>query len=337
VYGLSARGLALDTGLPKGEEFPVFREFWLVKPDPDAKHITAFALLDSKSVAGAYRFVITPGEATQIDVTAHLHFRNDIEKLGVAPLTSMFYHGKTTQHFVDDFRPEIHDSEGLLIAAGNGEQIWRPLKNPQRLAFSYFQVENPRGFGLVQRERHFGRYLDLEAKYQRRPSAWITPVGIWGKGTVELVEIPTEGEVDDNIVAFWVPAKPIKAGSSHTFEYTLEFADDPGLDSLLGRVVHTGIGPGKDRESGQRLFVIDFAGGELGLLPDSTSLTAEVSSSVGALGPSVVERNPFIDGYRVFFQFSPGDEELAELRCVLRAGDSAVSETWTFQWAKEKR
>jgi glucans biosynthesis protein len=337
VYGLSARGLALDTGLPKGEEFPVFREFWLVKPGPDAKHITVFALLDSKSVAGAYRFVITPGEATQIDVTAHLHFRNDIEKLGVAPLTSMFYHGKTTQHFVDDFRPEIHDSEGLLIAAGNGEQIWRPLKNPQRLAFSYFQVENPRGFGLVQRERHFGRYLDLEAKYQRRPSAWVTPVGIWGKGTVELVEIPTEGEVDDNIAAFWVPAKPIKAGSSHTFEYTLEFADDPGLDSLLGRVVHTGIGPGKDRESGQRLFVIDFAGGELGLLPDSMLLTADVSSSVGALGPAVVERNPFFDGYRVFFQFSPGDEELAELRCVLRAGDSAVSETWTFQWAKEKR
>lgn len=335
VYGLSARGLALDTALPRGEEFPVFREFWLVKPGVSAKHITVYALLDSKSVAGAYRFVITPGETTEIAVTANLYFRNDIEKLGIAPLTSMFYHGKTTQHFVDDFRPEVHDSDGLLIAAGNGEQIWRPLKNPQRLAFSYFQVENPSGFGLVQRERHFGRYLDLEAKYQRRPSAWVTPVGLWGKGNVELVEIPTEGEVDDNIVAFWVPAKPIKAGSEHTFDYMLAFEDDPGLDSLLGRVVHTGIGPGTDREAGQRLIVIDFAGGELGLLPDSVQLTADVSSSVGAVGPAVVERNPFIEGYRVFFEFSPGDEELAELRCILRSGDIAVSETWTYQWAKE--
>jgi len=336
VYGLSARGLAVDTGLPKGEEFPVFREFWLVKPAAAAKQITVFALLDSPSVAGAYRFVIRPGAATEIAVTAQLHFRNDVEKLGVAPLTSMFYHGKTTQHYVDDFRPEVHDSDGLLIAAGNGEQIWRPLNNPQRLAFSNFQVQDPRGFGLVQRERHFGRYLDLESKYQRRPSAWVSPVGSWGAGAVELVEIPSEGEVDDNIVTFWVPAKPIKAGSTHVFEYTLTFEDEPGLDSLLGRVVYTGVGPGKDRESGQRLFVIDFAGGELGRLPESTALAVDVSASVGTLGPAVVERNPFVGGYRVFFEFSPGDEELAELRCILRSGDIAVSETWMYQWAKEK-
>lgn len=336
VYGLSARGLAVDAGLPKGEEFPVFREFWLEKPAADAKHITVYALLDSPSVTGAYRFVIRPGQSTEIAVKTRLYFRTDIGKLGIAPLTSMFYHGKTTQHYVDDFRPEVHDSDGLLIAAGNGEHIWRPLNNPQRLAFSNFQIENPRGFGLVQRERHFGRYLDLEAKYQRRPSAWVTPVGSWGRGSVELIEIPSEGEVDDNIVAFWVPATPVKAGSNREFEYTLAFADDPGLDSLMGRVVYTGIGPGTDRESGQRLFVVDFAGGELGLLPESTPLTADVSSSVGTLGQAVVERNAFVDGYRVFFEFSPGDEELAELRCVLRSGDVVVSETWTYQWAREK-
>lgn len=336
VYGLSARGLAVDTGLPKGEEFPVFREFWLVKPAAAAKQITVFALMDSPSVTGAYRFVIRPGASTDIAVTANLHFRNDIEKLGIAPLTSMFSHGKTTQRFVDDFRPEVHDSDGLLIAAGNGEQIWRPLNNPQRLAFSNFQVENPRGFGLVQRERHFGRYLDLEAKYQRRPSAWVTPVGLWGRGAVELVEIPSESEGDDNIVTFWVPAAPIRAGASLDIEYNLAFADDPGLDSLMGRVVYTGVGPGTDRDAGQRLFIVDFAGGELGLLPESTQLTVDVSSSVGTLGTAVVERNPFINGYRVFFEFSPGDEELAELRCVLRSGDIPVSETWTYQWAKEK-
>lgn len=338
VYGLSARGLAVNTGLSSGEEFPVFREFWLERPYPQAKEFTVYALLDSPSVAGAYRFVITPGAATEVAVTLYLHFRSDIEKLGIAPLTSMYFHGKTTQHYVDDFRPEVHDSDGLLIEAGGGEHIWRPLNNPQRLAFSTFKVDNPRGFGLLQRERSFARYMDLEAKYQRRPSAWITPVGNWGAGAVELVEIPSEGEFDDNIVAFWVPAEPVKAGSTRAFEYKLTFGDDTGgTDTLLGRTVSMGIGPGADRESGQRLFVVDFAGGELPLLPDSAPLTADVSTSAGALGPAVVERNPFTGGFRVFFEFSPGDAELAELRCNLRSGETTVSETWTYQWLQEDR
>ncbi|MEZ5571289.1 MAG: glucan biosynthesis protein [Halioglobus sp.] len=337
VYGLSARGLAVNTGLPQGEEFPVFKEFWLQQPQPNARRITVYALLDSPSVTGAYRFIIRPGAATEVTVKMQLYFRSDIEKLGVAPLTSMFYHGKTTQRYVDDFRPEVHDSDGLMIEAGNGEHIWRPLNNPQRLAFSNFQIQNPRGFGLLQRERNFGRYLDLEAKYQRRPSAWIEPVGSWGSGTVELVEIPSEGETDDNIVAFWVPSEPVTAGSRRSFEYKLSFEDDPGLDSLSGRAVFTGIGPGRDREAGQRLFSIDFAGGELPMLPDSTQLTADISTSSGTLGPAVVERNPFVNGYRVFFEFSPGDEEMAELRCNLRAGDAAVSETWTYQWWRQEQ
>lgn len=335
AYGLSARGLAVDTGLPKGEEFPVFREFWLEKPAPNAQHITVYALLDSASVTGAYRFVIRPGAATQIGVAAHLYFRADIEKLGIAPLTSMFFHGKTTQHYVDDFRPEVHDSDGLLIQAGNGELIWRPLSNPRRLAFSNFQIENPRGFGLMQRERNFGRYQDLEAKYQRRPSAWITPVGDWGKGVVELVEIPSESEADDNIVTFWVPAEPVTAGTSRMFEYTLRFGEDSGLDSLDGHAIFTGIGPGSTNDAGQRRFVVDFAGGELALLPDAAEVTADVSASVGTVGTPVVERNPLIGGYRVSFKFAPGDEPLAELRCNLRAGGHAISETWTYQWWRE--
>jgi glucans biosynthesis protein len=335
VYGLSARGLAVNTG--SGEEFPVFREFWLVKPSANAKKFTLYALLDSPSVTGAYRFVIKPGTATEIGVQEHLYFRKDVAKLGIAPLTSMFYHGKTTQRYIDDFRPEVHDSDGLLIEAGNGEHIWRPLNNPILLAFSNFQVTNPRGFGLLQRERGFSRYLDLEAKYQRRPSAWIEPVGQWGAGRVELVEIPSQGERDDNIVTFWVPAEAITAGSKHSFQYKLSFEEDPGLDTLLGRTVFTGIGPGRDRSTGQRLFSIDFTGGELPALPDSTALTADVVTSTGTIGQTVVERNPFIGGYRVFFEFTPGDADLAEMRCSLRAGDTIVSETWTYQWWKPKQ
>jgi len=340
VYGLSARGLAVDTGLPRGEEFPVFREYWFEKPAADARHLTVYALMDSPSVAGAYQFVITPGAETEIAVTLQLYFRRDVEKLGIAPLTSMFYHGKTTQHFVDDFRPEVHDSDGLLIEAANGEQIWRPLNNPQRLAFSNFQITNPRGFGLLQRERSFERYQDLEAKYERRPSAWITPVGDWGMGRVELVEIPSEGETDDNIVAFWVPAGAVTAGSTRAFEYTLSFGSIE-TDQLEGRTVfmgigQKGIGQHRDRKRDERLFVLDFAGGALDLLPESTVVTAEVTASTGTLQPSVVERNPHTGGYRVFFEHTPGDEPLTELRCVLHAGDHVVSETWTYQSWKEK-
>ena len=336
LYGLSARGLAVDTGLPKGEEFPVFREFWLEKPAKGAREITVYALLDSPSVTGAYRFVIRPGEATNIAVTSHLNFRSNIQKLGIAPLTSMFFHGKTTQRYVDDFRPEVHDSDGLLIEAGNGEQIWRPLNNPQRLAFSSFRVNQPRGFGLFQRERDFGRYQDLEAKYQRRPSAWVTPVGNWGAGSIDLVEIPANSEFDDNIVAFWVPAEPVTAGSKRTFEYTLSFGKDSQLDTLVGHAVSMGIGPGKHHDASQRRFVVDFAGGELARLPDTTVVTADVFTSTGVLGIPVVERNPYTGGYRVFFEFTPGDEPLAELRCNLRSGENFISETWTYQWLKEK-
>ena len=336
VYGLSARGLALNTGGATGEEFPVFREFWLQKPALGAEEITLYALLDSASVTGAYRFDIRPGAATAITVKVQLYFRSNVERLGIAPLTSMFYHGKTTQHYVDDFRPEVHDSDGLLIETSTGEQIWRPLNNPQRLAFSNFEVTSPRGFGLLQRERNFDRYEDLEANYQDRPSAWITPVGDWGSGTIELVEIPSEGEIDDNVVAFWVPSEIATAGSSRAFEYTLSFENDPQLDWLGGRVTYMGIGPGPDADAGQRRFVIDFAGGELERLPKSTIVTADLSTSAGTLGSAVVERDLHSGGYRVSFSFSPGDEPLAELRCTLRAGANVISEAWTYQWRMEK-
>jgi periplasmic glucans biosynthesis protein len=336
VYGLSARGLALDTAREKGEEFPVFREFWLVKPAHKVKQITVYALLDSPSVSGAYRFVIRPGAVTGIDVKAHLYFRDDVEVLGVAPLTSMFYHGKTTRHYIDDFRPEVHDSDGLWVVAGNGEQLWRPLNNPQRLATSYYTINNPRAFGLLQRERDFSAYQDLEASYQRRPGAWVEPVGDWGEGTVELVEIPTDDEYHDNIVAFWVPAEPVTAGSRRSFEYRLTFGDEPETGQYQARSSATLIGAGADPESGQRKFVIDFVGADLRNLQETSEIVADISSSTGVTGKPVIQRNPFTRGYRVYFDFTPGNEALAELRCNLRLGTEALTETWSYQWKKEK-
>jgi glucans biosynthesis protein len=334
VYGLSARGLALDTGLDKGEEFPVFREFWLEQPRHGAKQITVYALLDSPSVAGAYRFDISPGNDTRIHVTAHLHFRNDVQTLGIAPLTSMFYHGKYADHFIDDFRPEVHDSDGLVLVDGNGEQLWRPLNNPQRLAFSYFRATSPRRFGLLQRERDFSNYQDLEADYQRRPGAWIEPVGDWGPGSVELVEIPTENEYHDNIVAFWVPQQPASAGSSRTVEYNLVFGDDPDRKTKGSRIIATRIGAGKD--DGHIRFAIDYAGPELRRLKDASAITASVSASTGTPGKTVIQPNPYTRGYRVYLDFTPGDAALSELRCTLHAGTQPLGETWSYQWRREK-
>ncbi|HZD52977.1 MAG TPA: glucan biosynthesis protein G, partial [Woeseiaceae bacterium] len=216
-YGVSARALAIDTGLETPEEFPVFREFWIQEPSPDDTAITVFALLDSQRATGAYRFVIQPGLQTVIDVKARILLRDAVEKLGIAPLTSMFYHGELTERYMDDFRPEVHDSDGLLIASGSGERIWRPLRNPVTLQITSFQVTNPRGFGLMQRDRSFEHYQDTQTPYQTRPSAWVETLGDWGEGTVELVEIPSGSERNDNIVAFWHPAQPLKPLSPAEF------------------------------------------------------------------------------------------------------------------------
>ncbi|MCX5926961.1 MAG: glucan biosynthesis protein, partial [Cyanobium sp. LacPavin_0920_WC12_MAG_63_22] len=205
VYGLSARGMAIDTALPSGEEFPRFREFWIQQPKPGDKHLVIFALLDSPRATGAYRLTLRPGSDTIVDVKAQMFLRDKVGKLGIAPLTSMFLFGANQPSKVLNYRRELHDSSGLSIHAGNGEWIWRPLNNPKHLAVSNFSVENPRGFGLLQRGRDFSHYEDLDDRYDKRPSAWIEPKGDWGKGTVDLVEIPTADETNDNIVAFWNP------------------------------------------------------------------------------------------------------------------------------------
>jgi periplasmic glucans biosynthesis protein len=217
VYGGSFRGLAIDTGIGgKAEEFPLFRAFWLLKPADDAGDMTVWALLDSPSVAGAYAFTVRPGARTVLETKSVLYMRNDVQVLGLAPLTSMFFSGKA-QPTRDDYRPEIHDSDGFYIATGKGERLWRPLENPDALAVSAFQDSNPRGFGLRQRERDFDRYQDTGASLQARPSLWVEPVGDWGDGEVRLLELPTQSETNDNIAAFWVSnGRRARASASST-------------------------------------------------------------------------------------------------------------------------
>ena len=337
-YGLSARGLAIDTGLTKPEEFPYFREFWLEKPSKDATELTVYALLDSQSLTGAYRFVIKPGVNTQIDVKANLFVREGVQKLGVAPLTSMFYHGALNERFFDDFRPQVHDSDGLLMATGGGEWIWRPLNNPTRLRISAFQDNNPRGFGLLQRDRDFDDYQDLEAHYHSRPSLWVEPEGEWGKGSVQLIEIPSTAERYDNIAAFWNPMKPVEAGQQLEFNYRLYFFLDlpnlsPGGHALTSRV---GAGGAGDLDASRRRFMIDFGGEALSKLPENAPVKAMISTSAGQVQNIVVQKNTYTQGWRVSFELLPQGNDSAELRCFLKLGDDVLTETWSYQWTAPK-
>lgn len=345
-YGLSARGLAVDTALPSGEEFPHFKKFWMVQPAVGAKEITLYALLDSPSVTGAYRFIISPGKETVMQVRLTLFLRKPVAKLGIAPLTSMFHHGESTVHRVlDDFRPEIHDSDGLMIVTGSGEWIWRPLLNPKSLFINSFLDKNPAGFGLIQRDTDFDHYQDLESNYQTRPSIWVTLLGDWGEGRVELVQIPTDKEIFDNIVAFWVPARLPGKGEPLTLAY--EMAWHHASDSSRppgGRVISTRAGENKMENAKHpeaRIFVIDFAGGRLASLPPEAPIEGVVSAGRGGrIVEQQIMKNPFTGGWRLAIHVLLDEErakrrEPVELRAFLRQGEDVLTETWSYVYTSE--
>jgi len=340
IYGLSARGLAIDTGLPKGEEFPAFREFWLVRPARNATAMTIYALLDSPSVTGAYRFRITPGDETAMDVEATLYARANIERLGIAPLTSMFFFGENHARDVDDYRPEVHDSDGLLMHTHAGEWIWRPLVNPKELRVTALLDENPRGFGLLQRDRRFEHYLDLESHFERRPSFWIEPRGApWGKGAVHLVEIPSTEEIHDNIVAFWVPEQPLAAGETRTVAYRLRATRASPPHAALAQVERTRIGwgavPGtaKKPQRSLRRFIVDFAGGELPKLAETQPVAAKLTATGGEVSDLTVQRIPASGGWRVSFRLAPTSAEAVDMRLFLELDGKRLTETWNYVWS----
>lgn len=327
VYGLSARGLAVDTAMAKGEEFPLFKAFWMERPRRGVNQLRLWALLDSPSVAGAYEFVITPGRDVVMDVKARLFARGDVGKLGVAPLTSMFEFGENDDRISGDFRPEVHDSDGFLMRHGE-EWLWRPLRNPRNLSVSSFSVTKPLGFGLLQRDRSFDHYQDLEGSYERRPSLWVEPQGDWGKGVIEVVEIPTDSEIHDNIVAYWVPEAKVKAGDALNFGYRLTWGTAPQGVKQPWPVSSTHIG--KQFSDGHIKFVVDFEGG----FSESEKLKPQVELWVGAgIARNVVAvADARVKGWRVSFDFEPQGAEAAEMRCFLRVKGKQASETWSYLW-----
>jgi len=336
-YGLSARGLAIDTAMDRPEEFPAFRSFWLERPAPDATALTLHALLDSPSVAGAYSFAVTPGDITVMEVECHLFPRRPIERLGIAPMTSMYQCGENDRRIADDYRPEIHDSDGLALWTGAGERIWRPILNPHYIRVNSFSDDNPRGFGLLQRDQNFDHYQDNGANYHKRPSLWVEPVGDWGRGMVQLVELPTADETLDNIVAFWNPAEPAQPGREMSFRYRLYWGAHPPKRPTVAEVVATRVGvggvPGVKHTGPLRKFVLDFQGGSLPQLPETAKVEAVVAASRGEIRDVATHPMRESDLWRCHFDLSADGSEPVDLRCFLRDAGEALSETWLYQWS----
>jgi glucans biosynthesis protein len=337
-FGLSARGLAIDTALNRPEEFPRFTSFWFERPVANARNLVLYALLDSESAAGAYRFDIHAGAPTVMDLDAAVYPRKPIERLGIAPLTSMYQTGENDRRMANDWRPEIHDSDGLSMLTGNGEWIWRPIANPSGLRVNSYFDRNPRGFGLLQRDRNFEHYQDDGVFYERRPSLWIEPKGPWGEGAVQLVEIPTVDETFDNIVAYWNPATKPKAGDELLYSYRMHWSTEFPLVMPLGQTVatRTGLGGvvGQRRKYFAWRFAIDFAGGELGTIPNNGSVEPVITASRGVVEITSARPLDSVGGYRAMFDIRPMDDstDAIDLRVFLRANGQALTETWNYQW-----
>lgn len=341
AYGLSSRGLALNTATDKAEEFPRFSRFYMERGAAGSNSITVYATLEGPSVTGAYRFVITPGADTLMDVTARLFFRDEVAELGIAPLTSMFLFSEKNRGEFDDYRPNVHDSDGLRIVRSDGDIIWRPLNNPPQLSGSYFAETAPLRFGLHQRDRDFASYQDTGARYERRPSLDVQPLGDWGNGHVRLVEIPSDLEANDNIVAYWVPEAPVKAGDAREFAYRLHWGDLPHDDEEpLAWVFETRAGhggfAGVEAVAGSRKFVIDFKGGLLAQLEADAPVEAVVNVANAEVTGTVVERISGTDIWRLVVDVTAADGAVVELSAHLAGFDRKLTENWLNQWINKK-
>lgn len=335
--GLSSRGLAIGPGTANPEEFPDFVAFWFEPALTEADPVIVNALLDSPSVAGAYRFAMRRGKGVVMDIEASLNLRKPIERMGLAPLTSMFWFSETVKATAVDWRPEVHDSDGLAMWNGKGEHIWRPLNNPSRIMVSSFVDQTPRGFGLCQRDRDFNNYQD-GVKYQLRPTAWVEPLSDWGEGAIQLTEIPTDDEIHDNIVAMWVPKDPTAAGKTYDYRYRLHWLADEPYPSPLARCMATRLGnggqPGQPRPKGVRKFMVEFKGDVLAKLPFGVKPEPVLSASRGQFSYIYTEAVPNeVPGHwRAQFDFTVDGKDPVEMRLYLKHGDEVLSETWLYQY-----
>ena len=347
-YGLSARALSMNTGLlNNNEEFPFYREFWFDTPGANADHITIFALLDSESLAGAYKFDFYPAQNSFVDVTGTVFVRSEQQGVGLAPLTSMYFMGENDRHYndrnkYDDFRPEMHDSDGLQYQTGAGEWVWRPLRNPFIQKVAYFEDNDPRGFGLVQRDRNYDHYQDIELAYESRPTYWIEPKGKWGEGRLELIELATKDETADNVILAWRPKLPVTPEKALTLEYRVTSLLDSPRPNPGGMVLNTfeappvALGSGEKVQAGARRFMVEYVGGDIGYyVADPGAVEVVASASNGKVYRSFITPSPKINGLRVTIDVQVTPTQSTDLRLFLRAGGRRLTETWAYTWNDE--
>lgn len=335
-YGVYARGVAVGTGLPAPEPFPNFTGFWLEAVPGRPEALTVYALMEGETVTGAFRMVWERGGTVSAEVTAVLYVRDDTERLGIAPLNTMFWFGGDGRRPIKDWRRAVHNSQGLAIWTGKNERIWRPLCNPPAVQTNWFVDASPKGFGLMQRKRDFADYEDDRRRFELRPSLWVEPMDEWGEGAVQLIEIPGDDEYAENVVAYWLPKRPATAGSEWSFGYRLHWTVDEPFPAELGRVTATRIGPGgvgDDRAAeGRYRFVVDFAGGPLESLPADAEVEAEVTASRGSVGEVPVVPLPDGRGWRARIALAADGPAPVDLRLALRRDGKTLTETWTMQY-----
>jgi glucans biosynthesis protein len=330
-FGLFARGLVLKIGEATGEEFPLFQQFWIERPAIGANALVIHALLDTESVVGLYRFAFRPGDTSLCDIEVTLLPRVDLAHVGLGPLSGSFFFGANDRTGVDDFRPSVHDVQGLQMLSGQNEWIWRPLHNPETLQFSSFIDSNPKGFGLVQRDRRFETFADLDNRFERRPSAWIEPLGEWGAGHVQLVEIPSRDETNRNVIAYWRPRAPLPRAQEHFFSYRIHWCWAPPEKPPGAQTVATRIGRSYQSDR-RRRFAVDFSGDAVDLPEKTRDITINLSNSRGKIVSVAGRSNPDVKGYRVGFELDPENNSLIELRLLLEKDGKPLSETWLYRW-----
>lgn len=329
-FGAMARALILRPGETRGEEIPFFRAFWIERPSAASGALVIHALLDSESLTGAVRMTLRPGDITLIDVEMTLFARQVLDHIGLGCTMGTFLSGPQSRRTFDDLRPAVHEVSGVQMQTGGGEWIYRPVNNPATLQVSSFMDENPRGFGLVQRERDAVAFQDDDQRFELRPSVWTEPLGDWGAGSVQLLEIPSDSELNDNIIAYWRPRQALAAGSETSLAYRQAWCWQPPEKPALATATRTRQGRGSQPR--RRRFLVDFSGDRLSDPAQVAAIRAAVSTSQGTIHNVRLWPYPERKLMRVGFEVDPGAESLSELRLVLQAGGQPVSETWLDRW-----
>lgn len=329
--GVTARGLSIRTADPRGEEFPAFRTFWIEKPALGDNALVIHALLDSPSVAGVYHFTVRPGEATIVDTELTLFPRTNVDHYGLAGFAAAsLFSPLDARRRNDDLRPMAAAVCGLQMLTGAGEWLWRPVSNREELQFSSFMDVNPKGFGALVRERDISAWQDDDQHWERRPSLWIEPLGEWGEGAMQLVEIPSESETNENIVAYWRPKAPLVGGAQATFAYRQFWCWEPPARPPLAVAVEARSGKGPHAKL--RRFVVVFSGDALADPQQTARLSAALTTSPGSATNVRTFLDPRAKTCRVVFDVDPAGENYCEMRLVLRAGETPISETWLYRW-----